>query len=176
MITGIFGRPGPSQVVNDIYNLIVQKARDPKFYQDLSVPDTIDGRFEMISLHVFLVLRRLRRSSKGASQLSQALFDYMFEDMDLSLREMGAGDMGVGKRVKTMMQAFYGRVASYEEGLTDGAQRLEAALIRNVYGTVNSSSVPVQLLAEYVLKQDEHLRALDLADVESARFDFGALP
>jgi len=176
MITGIFGRAGPSQIVNDIYNLIVQKARDPKFYQDLSVPDTIDGRFEMISLHVFLVLRRLRRSSKGASHLSQALFDYMFEDMDLSLREMGAGDMGVGKRVKTMIQAFYGRVASYEEGLTDGTQSLEAALMRNVYGTVNSTSVPVRRLAEYILKQDEHLHALDLADVENARFDFGVLP
>ncbi len=163
-------------MVDDIYNLIVQKARDPKFYTDLSVPDTIDGRFEMISLHAFLVLRRLRRSSKGASQLSQALFDYMFEDMDLSLREMGAGDMGVGKRVKAMIQGFYGRVASYEEGLRDGVQTLEAALMRNVYGTVNGSDVPVELLAEYVVKQNERLQALELVDVESAQFDFGVLP
>ena len=176
MIKGMFGRSGPSQIVNDIYNLIVQQARDPKFYKELSVPDTIDGRFEMISLHAFLVLRRLRRSSMGASELSQALFDYMFQDMDLSLREMGAGDMGVGKRVKAMIQGFFGRVESYEKALADGQKTLEAALIRNVYGTVNSSSVPVQLLAEYVLKQDEHLRALELIDVESARFDFGALP
>ena len=165
----------PSKIINEMYQLIVQQARDPKFYRDFSVPDTVDGRFEMISLHVFLVLRRLRRSSEGASKLSQALFDYMFEDMDLSLREMGAGDMGVGKRVKSMIQAFYGRVASYEEGLTDGKKFLEAALLRNVYGTINSSNVPAELLAEYVLYQDQHLRALELADVERARFHFGEL-
>ena len=176
MIKGMLGRAGSPQNDCDIYNLIVQQARNPKFYQDLLVPDTIDGRFEMISLHVFLVLRRLRRSSKGASELSQALFDYMFQDMDLSLREMGAGDMGVGKRVKAMIQGFYGRVASYEGGLADGKKTLEAALMRNVYGTVYFSSVPVQRLAEYVLKQDEQLGAVELVDVESARFDFGALP
>ena len=175
MIKELLGCAVPSKIINEMYQLIVQQARDPKFYRDFSVPDTVDGRFEMISLHVFLVLRRLRRSSEGASKLSQGLFDYMFEDMDLSLREMGAGDMGVGKRVKSMIQAFYGRVASYEEGLTDGKKFLEAALLRNVYGTINSSNVPAELLAEYVLYQDQHLRALELADVERARFHFGEL-
>lgn len=175
MMKELLGCAVPSKIINEMYQLIVQQARDPKFYRDFSVPDTVDGRFEMISLHVFLVLRRLRRSSEGASKLSQALFDYMFEDMDLCLREMGAGDMGVGKRVKSMIQAFYGRVASYEEGLTDGKKILEAALLRNVYGTINSSNVPVELLAEYVQYQDKHLRALELADVERARFHFGEL-
>ena len=92
--------------VENVYRKIVERARDPQFYKELGVPDTVDGRFEMVALHTFLVLRRLKPEAGGESDISQALFDVMFEDMDSSLREMGAGDMGIGKRVKAMVQAF----------------------------------------------------------------------
>ena len=100
-----------------LYEAIVGQARRPEFYRGLGVPDTIQGRFEMIALHAFLVLRQLRADGPGAARLAQALFDLMFADFDRSFRELGAGDLGVGRRVKTLAKAFYGRLVAYGAGL-----------------------------------------------------------
>ena len=97
----------------------------------------------------------------------------MFEDMDLSLREMGAGDMGVGKRVKAMVQAFYGRIGAYEAGLGGGDEVLKDALSRNVYATVEPDVENLHALARYIRAQDVHLAGLDRNDVEAANFGFG---
>ena len=97
----------------------------------------------------------------------------MFEDMDLSLREMGAGDMGVGKRVKAMVQAFYGRVGSYEAGLGESADVLEDALARNVFATAEPEQKNLDLLAAYVRAQDVYFATLDRADIEAGEFSFG---
>jgi cytochrome b pre-mRNA-processing protein 3 len=115
---------------------LVEQARRPPFYATLGVPDTVDGRFEMIALHMFLVLHRLKNESV-ADGFSQALFDTMFADMDRSLREMGVSDLSVGRHVKAMAQGLYGRMAAYEAGLagSDDAA-LADALRRNVYGTL----------------------------------------
>jgi cytochrome b pre-mRNA-processing protein 3 len=169
----IFRRSGSSDAIHEIYRIIVERARHPHFYTEFGVPDTVDGRFEMVTLHAFLVLRRLKRTSESASDTSQALFDVMFEDMDLSLREMGAGDMGVGKRVKAMVQAFYGRIASYEAGLVGPAEEMENALSRNVYATVTPETGHLTGLAAYILAQDAHLAAFDRKDIEAANFTFG---
>lgn len=169
----IFRRAGPTDAIHAIYRVIVDRARQPRFYTDFGVPDTVDGRFEMVTLHAFLVLRRLKRPSESASETGQALFDVMFEDMDLSLREMGAGDMGVGKRVKAMVQAFYGRIGAYEAGLGSGDDVLQDALARNVYATVEPETGNLNALAVYVRAQDAHLAALDRKDVETANFGFG---
>src|SRR3546814_8966780 len=82
-----------------LYAAIVAQARHPAFYQDYGVPDTVDGRFEMIALHAFLLLHRLKQDPERTAKLGQAVYDAMFLDMDASLREMGAGDLGVGRRV-----------------------------------------------------------------------------
>lgn len=169
----IFRRTGPTDAIHAIYRVIVDQARQPRFYTDFGVPDTVDGRFEMVTLHAFLVLRRLKRPSESASETGQALFDVMFEDMDVSLREMGAGDMGIGKRVKAMVQAFYGRIGAYEDGLGTGDGVLQDALARNVYATVEPEAGNLNALAAYVRAQDAHLAALDRKDVEAANFGFG---
>ena len=169
----IFRKDKPTGAADEIYRKIVAQAREPQFYADLGVPDTVDGRFELVALHTFLVLRRLKPGAGGKSDIGQALFDVMFEDMDVSLREMGAGDMGVGKRVKAMVQAFYGRVASYEECLTADDDTLDAALSRNVYGTTEPGADSVTALAGYVRRQDTHLAGTDIAAVEAGRFTFG---
>jgi cytochrome b pre-mRNA-processing protein 3 len=155
-----------------IYRKIVEQARKPIFYADLDVPDTVDGRFELVALHAFLVLRRLKPDAGEKGDIGQALFDVMFEDMDLSLREMGAGDMGVGKRVKAMVQAFYGRVASYEAGLSAEDGLLEDALARNLYGTTTPASASVSTLAAYVRNQDACLAETDMAAMHSGEFQF----
>lgn len=90
----------------ELYAAIVERSRDPRFYAAHGVPDSLDGRFEMVALHAYLVLRRLRAGGPAAEQAAQALVDVLFADMDANLREMSAGDLGVGKRVKRMATGF----------------------------------------------------------------------
>jgi len=134
---GLFGRFRKTPEQNRaeaLYLAAVTRAREPAFYERLAVPDTVEGRFDMIALHVFLILRRLKADRAETGTLAQALFDRMFLDMDENLREMGVGDLGVGKRVKKMAKAFYGRVAAYDAALAqDSRASLEAALHRNLY-------------------------------------------
>jgi cytochrome b pre-mRNA-processing protein 3 len=117
-----------------LYTAAVAAARARALYAELGVPDTLDGRFDMVGLHAFLLIDRLRRDVPPGPDLAQSVFDAMFSDMDQTLREMGVGDLTVGKRVRAMWEAFHGRAAAYETALDaaeDGA--LAAALARNVW-------------------------------------------
>jgi cytochrome b pre-mRNA-processing protein 3 len=113
-----------------LYGAIVAAARRPVPYASWGVPDTVSGRFDMIALHLFLVLNRLKGE---APDFRQKLVDEFFADMDRSLREMGVGDLSVGKKVRKIAESFYGRVAAYEKALAEGGTALAAALVRNVY-------------------------------------------
>ena len=133
----------------------MRQARDPALYTAGVVADTLDGRFDLIVLHVVPLMRRLRQCDQAGRQLSQALFDVMFDDMDQSLREMGVGDLRVGKRVKQMARAFYGRALAYDDAFdrAPGADRRRAiatALERNVYNDDPPPGAPVQAMAGYV--------------------------
>lgn len=146
-------RPSPAlSGARRLYAHLVDQARAPAFYAAYGVPDSLDGRYEMLALHAFVALRRLRREPGGAGALAQALFDVMFTDMDRSLREIGVGDLSVGKRVKDMARGLYGRIAAYEDGLADPAgEALARALARNVYGTVAPPAAGALVaLADYV--------------------------
>jgi cytochrome b pre-mRNA-processing protein 3 len=152
--------------VHAAYHRLVEQARDPVFFRDLGVPDTLDGRFEVLSLHMFLLLNRLKGDSAEATAFAQALFNTFFADMDRSLREMGAGDLGVGRRVKAMAQGFYGRIAAYEGGLAAGDPELSRALQRNLYGTV--SPVDPHFLAgmtRYLRRQQSALRHAPVSEL-----------
>jgi cytochrome b pre-mRNA-processing protein 3 len=141
VLTRFFGSSRNPALERRVYEQIVEQARRPVFYREFGVPDSLDGRFEMIILHAFLVLRRLKAEPRRTSGFSQRLFDVMFADLDRSLREMGVGDLGVGKHVKRMAKAFFGRVQAYEDGLDRGEAVLCEALGRNLYGTVSSDRV-----------------------------------
>ena len=117
--------------IEAIYGMIVTQAREPLFYRDFSVPDTVNGRFDLLLLHLWMVLRRLR-PVEGAADLSQALFDRFCDDMDGNLREMGVGDLTVPKRMQAFGEAFYGRVAAYDLALTAGREPLAQALCKNI--------------------------------------------
>ncbi len=127
------GRRARRDTAQRMYVALVEQARRPAFYDTLGVPDTLDGRFDMIVLHAFLVLRRLGAAGQEGTALGQAVFDVMFADMDQNLRELGVGDLGVGRRIKAMSQAFMGRVAAYEQACAAGPDALAAAIARNVY-------------------------------------------
>ncbi|PHQ70321.1 MAG: hypothetical protein COB93_05760 [Sneathiella sp.] len=170
----LFKRDPKGQIAGDIYAAIVSQSRKPAFYQLAAVPDTVDGRFEMISLHAFLVMRQLKGEDKQSQKLSQMIFDLMFADMDQSLREMGVGDLGIGKRIKLMAKAFYGRIVAYEAALDGEAESLEAALERNHYGTVENVSLKaVAKLADYVRAADARLKAQGAGGLMTGVPDFG---
>ena len=135
-LTRLFIPPAEQAQAQTVYMALVKQARRPVFYTDMQVPDTLDGRFELILLHLFLLLYRLQHDTSTSSTKQQRLLlETFFADMDRSIRELGVSDTGVGKRVKKMAAAFYGRRQAYEEALLD-PQALQEALRRNLYGTV----------------------------------------
>jgi cytochrome b pre-mRNA-processing protein 3 len=117
-----------------LYSTAVAAARDPWLYRTLGVPDTLDGRFDLVGLYAFLVIHRLTAEAEPGPALAQAVFDAMFSDMDVNLREMGVGDLSVGRRVRAMWEAFHGRARVYSAGIDDEDPKvLTAALARNVW-------------------------------------------
>jgi cytochrome b pre-mRNA-processing protein 3 len=154
------------------YQLVVGQARQTVFFTDYAVPDTIDGRFELLCLHAFLYLRRLKSERPQAGRLAQNFFDRMFADLDHGLREMGTGDLSVGREVKRMAQAFYGRIRAYEEGLAGEDAVLRAALRRNLFGTVAAASVPLEAMAAYVRRQAAGLQRQPPAALLDGRVRF----
>ena len=117
-----------------LYAQSVEAARHPALYGEEGAPDTVDGRFELIVLHASLLMRRLREGGPDGQAAAQAVFDAMFDDMDAALREMGVGDTSVGKKIKKMAQAFYGRASAYDAAIKDGdADALAAAIERNLF-------------------------------------------
>jgi cytochrome b pre-mRNA-processing protein 3 len=106
-----------------LYEQIVAQARRPWLYGTIGVPDTVDGRFDMIVLHAYLIFDRLGQADERAKALSQAVFDEMFKDMDRSLREMGASDLAVGPKVRRMAEVFYGRSQAYRRRCSSQARQ-----------------------------------------------------
>ena len=174
---GLGGKRRRQEQAYGLYARAVAQARDPAFYDAMGVPDTVDGRFEMIALHVYLILRRLKPEGADAADLSQALFDAMFEDMDRSLREMGVGDLSVGKRVKAMARGFYGRIKAYDEGLAaEDPAVLAEAMRRNLYGTGAPDGAQCAGMAAYLRREADALTALPGETVMAAEYAFGPPP
>uniref|UniRef100_UPI001F282761 ubiquinol-cytochrome C chaperone family protein n=1 Tax=Falsiroseomonas oryziterrae TaxID=2911368 RepID=UPI001F282761 len=146
-LLGLFRRKPFERAGFELYGAAVAAARNPLFFAELGVPDTLDGRFDLVSLHNgLLVCRILREADPRAKDLAQAVFDAMFADMDLNLREMGVGDLAVGKRVKRMWEAFHGRAQAYEAALRAGDRAaLEEALSRNVWRGAAPAGSPARL-------------------------------
>jgi cytochrome b pre-mRNA-processing protein 3 len=137
-------------IASALYGAIVAQARNPALYTDFGVADTVTGRFEMVTLHVILVLDRLERAGEASRPMGQQIFDLYVRDMDNALRELGIGDLGVPKRMKKMAQAFYGRHDAYRQALAAGdAERLTQTVARNVYPDGNP--VAAEALAAYIL-------------------------
>jgi cytochrome b pre-mRNA-processing protein 3 len=155
----------------DLYMAAVEKARDPAFYAEIGVPDTVDGRFDMIVLHVTLLIRRLRRAEDpAAARTAQELFDYMFRDMDRSLRELGVGDMSVGKHIKKMAQAFYNRAATVESGLDQGGEALREAL-RDTVLRHHRETTDAPRLATYLERATAHLNGQAVEGIIAGQVD-----
>lgn len=163
-------------VAASLYVALVEQARKPVFYTTHGVPDTLEGRYDMIVVHAWLLLRRLSAlATEDAKALSQTVFDYMFTDMDRNLREMGVSDLRVGKRVQRMAEAFYGRAAAYDRGVDEGKESLRAALTRNLYQVGEVPAAQLDGIVAYVLAQVRHMDALDQETLLQGRLSFAEI-
>ncbi len=175
MLARFFRPSAQREAAYRLYGRIVAAARRPEFFAVRGVPDTVDGRFELIALHASLVFRRLAADHPRARDFSQELFDAMFADLDRALREMGAGDLGVGKHVKRMASGFYGRARAYERAL-NGAEALEPALRRNLYGTTEPRTEDVAAKASWIRAADAALAVQKLDSFLAGEVVFPAPP
>ena len=170
-------KPAFSEEVQALYSAIVNQSRQEPFYAQLDVADTVEGRYDMIVLHAFFVMRRLKTADE-ASDFAQSLWDLMFADMDLSLRELGVGDMGLARRVPKMAEAFYGRVKAYEEALAadDENESLRAALDRNLYRKIPPQDESLTIMAHYVRREAQNLENTDISSLMQGKIQFGTAP
>lgn len=177
MIFSLFRRSPQRDTISTLYGMIVAQARLPVFYRDYAVADTVNGRFDLIVLHLALVLDRLAQDP--ASQgLGQGVFDLFCRDMDDNLREMGIGDLKVPEEMRRMGEAFYGRSQAYLTAIPaaqqpgDGSRALIEALTRNIYGGAPSARAAAPRLAAYMLEAVRELKAQDTASLTAGTVRF----
>ncbi|MEI9929444.1 MAG: ubiquinol-cytochrome C chaperone family protein [Rhizomicrobium sp.] len=156
------------QIVRLLHAAAVERARAPVFFTRFGVPDTIDGRFDLLTLHAWMVLERLREEKMN--DLAQRFMDTLFIGFDEGLRDLGTGDMGMGRRMKKIADAFYGRLSSYEASRDEIA--LSHALQRNLYRG-EGEAVHAEAVAHYVQSARAHVARSDIA---AGNLDFGPLP
>lgn len=169
MLNALRRRAETRRVSDRLMTELVARARRPVFYERFAVADTIDGRFDLLALHAWLVLDRLKQ--QGAGALEQGLIDALFVHFDEALRQQGAGDVGMGRRMTKFADAFYGRLKAYGEA-ADGAG-LADAILRNVFRGDMGKVEPARALAIYAASARARLSGADLvADPP----DFGPEP
>jgi cytochrome b pre-mRNA-processing protein 3 len=158
MVFRLCRRSANRQLIDRLSGEIVAAARDPVLFTEYGIEDSLEGRFEAVTLHAVLVLRRLNRMDPPAPEIAQDLTDAIFRSFEIALREMGVGDIGVPKQMKTIARAFFGRAGAYDQALRGGAPGLKAALARNVY---NGRKNPDRL-ARYVVASNEALAKVSI--------------
>jgi cytochrome b pre-mRNA-processing protein 3 len=171
MILHWFRRTPRADTIACLYGVIVAQARNPAFYQFYGVPDTVNGRFEMLVLHAVLLLARLEADGEEGRRLGQGIFDRFCDDMDSSMREMGVGDVAVPRKMKAVGEAFYGRKRAYEAALAAaGLEQMAAVIARNVHGGVPGDDAT--RLAAYARQSADAFAALDGPALRGGRLGF----
>jgi cytochrome b pre-mRNA-processing protein 3 len=145
-----------------LYASAVEQAREPALYARLGAPDTVLGRFELYTVHVALLVRRLKGEGEQAAETAQGLFDAYLNGLDVALREIGVGDLSVGKKMKKLGRAFYGRVTTYDEALGAGDVEAVKGLVSR---TVLDGKGDAGPLAHYIGEQAEALAGQPLDDL-----------
>lgn len=167
-------KKGLANSAHDLYAETILAARDPVMFTAWGVPDTVEGRFEALCLRAFVLLRRLK-GEPAAADLAQAYFDIMFEDLDSNLREMGVGDMTVGKKVKKLAGGFYGRIRAYDAALnadTEDDAPLRDALAYFLFRGVQPSEATLATVARFVRADVAHLTAQPLEALSMGKVTF----
>ncbi|MGE5566326.1 MAG: ubiquinol-cytochrome C chaperone family protein [Parcubacteria group bacterium] len=166
-------RPRPAKAAGgELYLQAAAQARRSALYLAMHVPDTREGRFELYTLHVILLVERLKGQGEQAAETSQAVFDAYVRGLDDAFRELGVGDMSVGKKVKKLGQAFYGRLRAYDAAFATLPCRKE---LEAVIGRTIGDGADAVALADYVLGARDHLAAQPLDQLLSGSVTWPAL-
>jgi cytochrome b pre-mRNA-processing protein 3 len=165
----LFAQRTPRRIIEAAYGAIVAQARSPGFYAGYHVPDTVEARFDMIVLHLALVLRRLRRDPLG--EFGQRVFDLFCLDMDRNLREMGVSDLAVPRHMRRVGEAFYGRANAYDLALAGSDEDLAATLARNIFALA-APSVGARRLTAYMRAAEASLAAQDAGAIGRGELSF----
>lgn len=156
MLKALFRKDPVRSQAETLFAAVTEQARAPEFYAGAGVPDTPEGRFELLAVHMFLAVHRLRREAPASDRLVEALQEVFFRRLDHALREMGVGDLSVGRKIRAFAESFYGRYRAYEEGLAS-PPLLDAAIARNIFESHDAArGAP---LADYVRAATEALAA-----------------
>ncbi|MYZ48478.1 ubiquinol-cytochrome C chaperone family protein [Propylenella binzhouense] len=146
-----------------LYAAVVDAARRPEFYEGLGVPDTVEGRFELLALHFYPVIHRLMYRPDGDPELARRLSEAFVRDMDAVHREMGIGDISVPKRLKKLYGVFAGRISAYRDGLRQGGEALADVLDRTIFFGRSDRQAAARLAA-YLAEAVAGLEDADLAE------------
>ena len=174
MLTWLRSRSRAGQTASGLYGSIVTQARTPAFYTRGAAPDTIEGRFGVIAVHMFLVLERIRQEGAAGNEFARALLEHLLTDMDDSLREIGIGDMGVPRRVKKAAAALHEQIEVYRSALAAPSDEALKAAIASYVLLDNGSGDPA-LLANYVRRATLGLTQQPWSEIGAGRIAFPVL-
>ena len=168
-------------ITPEIYQNIIERSRSKFFYLNLDIEDSFESRFDIIILHSFIIFYYLKNSSDNEKKLSQFLFDFMFEDFDNNLREMGFGDIAVNKKMKVFITAFYGRIANYSKGVdqiknNQENEILNQAILNNIYKGKNSNTRFLNFFRKYIIDNLNFFNSRDLKINITERLRFIEFP
>ena len=169
------------EIIPEIYQNIIERSRSKFFYLNMDVEDSFESRFDIIILHSFIIFYLLKNYSDEEKQLSQSLFDFMFDDFDNNLREMGFGDIAVNKKMKGFITAFYGRISNYSQGVDEIKKNkddeiLNKAILNNIYKGKNFSEDYLKLFRKYIIGNLEYFNSRDLEINIEEKFKFIDFP
>ena len=168
-------------IIPEIYQIIIERSRSKFFYLNMDIDDSFESRFDIIILHSFIIFYFLKNRSDEEKKLSQFLFDFMFEDFDNNLREMGFGDIAVNKKMKVFITAFYGRIATYSKGVDQlqnkkGDDILNQAILNNIYKGKELNPQFLYFFKQYIISNLDFFNSRDLKTNIKDRFKFINFP
>lgn len=161
--------PRSRRIASDLYGKAVLQARQPAFYEVYGVADRLEQRFDLVALHVHLICRALSTETGRAKAVTQALFDTMCTDLDFNLRELGAGDTSIGKKMKVMAQAYYGRAEACEAGLAAADPDVLATTLARNLTLAPAKAAPV---ADYVRRAARALQGTGADQIMAGNWTF----
>ena len=169
------------EITPEIYQNIIERSRSKFFYLNMDIEDIFESRFDIIVLHSFIIFYFLKDISDEEKKLSQFLFDFMFEDFDNNLREMGFGDIAVNKKMKVFMTAFYGRIANYSKGVDQimnslDDEILKKAILNNIYKGKETNTKFLNFFKQYIIENLKFFNSRDLKININERFRFIDFP
>ena len=162
------------EAADRLHAAIVDRSRAPVFYVAFAVPDTVDGRFDLVALHAFLAMDALKRQGAAGEEVATHLATALFAGFEDALRDLGVGDFGLSRRIKALANAFYGRLEAY--AAAESEPDIAEAVLRNIYRDETAQAARASVLARYMMNARSHVEACVATSVTAGAIDFGPLP